>query len=131
MYDDIMTSSVKCLPLYYFRYILASVSGLPYLQKPRVSYDDQTKLSPVYIIFIHVDGEAKNFKKSSNAYISIVLWYGLSRVVDTVYARRFVKTRITKQSLVGLGQDVMLAVISEKRENFTVIGSHFHWFEIT
>ena len=35
------------------------------------------------------------------------------RVVDTVYAQKFVKTRITKQSMVGLGQDVMLAVISE------------------
>ena len=35
------------------------------------------------------------------------------RVVDTVYAQRFVKTRITKQSMVGLEQDVMLAVTSE------------------
>ena len=58
-----MTSSVKCLRLYYFRYILASVSGLPYLQKPWVSYHHQTKLSPVYNTFTHVDGEAKNFKK--------------------------------------------------------------------
>ena len=49
-----------------------------------MSHHDQTKVSPVYVIFMHVDGEAKNFLKSSNAYISIVLCYGLSRVVDTV-----------------------------------------------
>ena len=49
-----------------------------------MSHHDQTKVSPVFVIYMHVDGEAKNFSKSSNAYISIVLCYGLSRVVDTV-----------------------------------------------
>ena len=119
---------------YYFRYILGSVSGLPYLQKPWVSHHDKTKLSPVYIIFIHVDGKAKNYLKKLrclhfNCFMlrtfPCTSWHSLP-----LYAWSFVKTRITKQR-VGLGQDEMLAVISEQRENFTVIGSHFSWFEIT
>ena len=69
-----MTSSAKCLPFYYFRYILAPVPKVSVGKEGLMSYHDQTKLSPVYIIFIHVDGEAKNLKKKgSNVYISIVL----------------------------------------------------------
>ena len=53
-------------------------------------------------------------------------WYSLS-----LYARRFVKTRITEQRSrqdlggSGLGQDVTLAVISEKRDNFTWLKANF------
>lgn len=43
------------------------------------------------------------------------------------------QTQVYRQDLRGprIGQDVMLAVILGKRENFTAIGGHFQWVEIT
>lgn len=105
-----MTLPVKNSPLVLFS-IYFSLSFRPSLPTEILgaSYHNQTKLSPVYLTFIHVYGEAKNSKKVKCLHFNCYMlrtfrsWYSLS-----LYARRFVKTRITEQRSVdktseGLG----------------------------
>ena len=103
-------------------------------------YHDQTKLSPVYLTFIHVYGEAKNFKKIKCLHFNCYIYAtDFLQLVQSFALRAEIcenqdyRTEIYKQDLggSGFGQDVTLAVISEKRDNFTVIEGHFHCFEIT
>ena len=80
----------------------------------------------------------RKIPKSSTAYILILMCYELSRLIQSfalsaaICENKDYQTQVYTQDLggPGIGQDVMLAVILEKRVNFTAIGGHFHWVEI-
>ena len=81
----------------------------------------------------------RKIPKSSTACILIVMCYELFRLIQSfalsaaICENKDYQTQVYRQDLRGprIGQDVMLAVILGKRENFTAIGGHFQWVEIT